>query len=237
MFVQAHCYDDGASFTYMPSTGPSLDPSAPPAPPRWPGAPAPPPPSSVTPQDLEVYWSHQYGDSQLPALREVYPLADYEEEAAYSQASGYGHTAAEYAGFRTETDFAYACTARWASEYFSAVSPVYELQFAFGAAHSLCSALCPSDSVVSDAGYDQRAGVEDESATVRHGAELSFVFSQPDTDNSGAAVEDMAEPVRFGAPVFDMRYLTRRVCTGPPRRYGRRLFHELCEDGRSERRH
>ena len=31
MFVQAHCYDDGASFTYMPSTGPSLDPSAPPA--------------------------------------------------------------------------------------------------------------------------------------------------------------------------------------------------------------
>ena len=28
MSVQAHCYDDGASFTYMPSTGPSLDPSA-----------------------------------------------------------------------------------------------------------------------------------------------------------------------------------------------------------------
>ena len=65
--------------------------------------------------------------------------------------------------------------------------------------------------MVSDAGYDRRAGVEDESATVRHGAELSFVFSQPDTDNSGAAVEDMAEPVRFGAPVFDMRYLTRWV--------------------------
>ena len=38
------------------------------------------------------------------------------------------------------------------------------------------------------------------------------------------------------APVFDMRYLTR-VCTGPSRRYGRRLFHELCKDGRSERRH
>jgi len=60
-----------------------------------------------------------------------------------------------------------------------------------------CSALCSSDVVASDAGYDRRAGVEDESATVRHGAELSFVFSQPDTDNSGAAVEDMSEPVRL----------------------------------------
>jgi hypothetical protein len=44
---------------------------APPPPPnRW--GPVP-PPREVTVHDMEVEWSHKYGDSQLPALREVYP--------------------------------------------------------------------------------------------------------------------------------------------------------------------
>jgi hypothetical protein len=98
----------------MTGTGP-VDASAPPPPPRR-GQPVP-PPATVTQHDLEVYWSHQYGDAQLPALRAAYPQSDYAALAARSHGA---HSAAQLAGYQTETDFAYICTARWASEYFSA---------------------------------------------------------------------------------------------------------------------
>ena len=75
----------------------------------------------MSPHDLEVYWSHQWGDSALPSLRTLYPLSDYQADADFSatmSATGYNqYSAAQYAGYRTETDFAYLCTAKWASEY------------------------------------------------------------------------------------------------------------------------
>ena len=148
----------------------------------------------VSAHDLEVYWSHQYGDNSLPGLREVYPLASFEAEAAESQRIGYGSSAAKLAGYRSETDFAYACTARWASEYFSTVSAVWEVQFNFG--------------------YNRREGVEDPTAHVRHGAEVAFVFSHPTQEDSGVPVGNMPEPVRVADMVVS--YFTNFAKTGDP---------------------
>jgi hypothetical protein len=123
--IQSHCYDDGAGFTYMQATGElqepwRSDPSTPPPPPDWRGNPRD-PPREVLPHDLEVYWSHEFGDAALTSLRQVYPLSNYQVDADASaslSSTGYNqYSAAQYAGFRTETDFAYLCTAKWASEH------------------------------------------------------------------------------------------------------------------------
>jgi hypothetical protein len=124
----------------------------------------------------------------------VYPLDSFEPEAAESQRIGYGSSAAALAGYRSETDFAYACTARWASEYFSAVSPVWEAQFNFG--------------------YNRPEGTEDPTAHVTHGAELAFVFSHPTVEGNGVPVADLPEPVRVADMVVS--YFTNFAKTGDP---------------------
>lgn len=115
--------------------------------------------------------------------------------------SGYNqYSAAQYAGYRVETDFAYLCTAKWASEYFSVspahetqTSPVWELQFAYG--------------------FDSRGGQED-STTVTHGAELAFVFPRSTTSAGSTDGTDLTEPQQLADIV--VAYWTNFAKTGDP---------------------
>ena len=94
--LQVTMRDDGADYTYVPHGGGG-----------W-GATV-----AATEQDVDEYWSRQYGDALLPALQELYPASAYRSQASSD------YSAANWAAFSSESDFAYYCPAQWAAAAFS----------------------------------------------------------------------------------------------------------------------
>jgi hypothetical protein len=200
----------------MASTGPALDPAAPPPPPNpWTGEPTP--ATSVTQADLEIYWSQMFGDAAVSDLRRLYSPSDYAADAAETALTV---SAAQYAGFRSETDVIAGCGAKWAAEKFSsseedgasstppppppprAVDNIYLLQFAFG----------------------YNSAVQQEAThriPVTHGAETAFMFSEPQQYTgvdwsrlSELSASEMSEPVRLADIMVG--YWTNFAKTGDP---------------------
>jgi hypothetical protein len=155
--IQSTTFDDGASYSYMPADGGDAE--------------------------LRRYFSLMFGDEHVERLLALYPPEQYSAEATtahegvppHSLAAGY--TAGYWAAGREETDFAYRCTKRWASRWFSADQadpPVFQIQFAYG--------------------YDRHTHEVSPGIPVKHGAELDFIFSRavsPDDDNEPDELADL----------------------------------------------
>ena len=169
--LQSTTLDDGAGFTYVPR--------------------------GATARDAEAYWSRQYGDAAVAALRPLYPWADY-EDVATSELSAHN-----WAAIRSETDFAYLCTQKWASAAWSAAgSNVFEMLFAYG--------------------YSRRTGRATRGSPVPHSAELPFVFGDGrgwgDGAESDRELPAGSEPARLASLI--VRYWSNFAATGDPNSEG-----------------
>lgn len=109
--IQSSTYDDGASYSYCPADGGDAA--------------------------LRQYWSTMFGDANVETLMGLYPPADYGRmdtatiEGVPAHSMDPGFTDEYWAAAREETDFAYRCTKRWASRWYSSDPrdpPIYQIQ-------------------------------------------------------------------------------------------------------------